>query len=493
MLLRVMLCLPASLGRRIERLLAGESVRISTVRGAPAPVLGRGDVDVLLLAHPRLGPHPDRALARLRDTESAPDVIVLWDSEDPAARAHLLASGAIAVLNSTLEDRAFAETLIALLARRRNVGVQRLRALRNGPPASLSDFVSQSPEMQRLLVVAHRMVDSDANLLVLGETGVGKERLARAIHDEGRRRDAPFVAINTGAVPESLLESELFGHEEGAFTGAVRSHRGLFELAHGGTLFLDEIGDTPVALQVKLLRALQERRIRPVGAEDDIEVDVRVIAATNRDLPAAMRTGTFRPDLFYRLGAIALTIPPLRERRADIPDLVRNHLTTLCERINRRQVDVAETAMAALTAHDWPGNVRELVNVLERAVLLGDGPSLELRDLPAVIVDSGRRTERGPFSAELLETPYEQARERVLSEFDCAFFARLLRECGGRVGAAAARAGVSTRTLFAKMRQLGLRKEDFRPRQRAAAGPATSLVASRAEAPPGERAEQLVR
>jgi len=470
MLLRVMLSLPAPLGRRVERLLASESVRLTTARGALVPAMARGEVDALLVARARLLADPARTLARLRACDHAPDVIVLWDQEDPAARAHLLACGAIAVLNSTLEDRALAEALLALLARRRDAVVQRLRAQRSGPPGALSDFVSQSPEMQRLLVVARRMVDSEANLLVLGETGVGKERLAHAIHDEGPRRDAPFVAINTGAMPEALLESELFGHEEGAFTGAVRNHRGLFELAHRGTLFLDEIGDTPPGVQVKLLRALQDRRIRPVGAEDDVAVDVRVIAATNRDLPAAMRSGAFRPDLFYRLGVVALTIPPLRERRADIPDLVRNHLASLCVRLNRRQIEVAEDAMAALIAHDWPGNVRELVNVLERAVLLGDGPTLERRDLPAAIVD-GARAGPAAMPAALTDLPYEQARDHVLAEFEATYFTRLLQESGGRVGKAAARAGISARTLFAKMRQLGLRKETFRSARREAGVP----------------------
>ncbi|MEZ5967014.1 MAG: sigma 54-interacting transcriptional regulator [Planctomycetota bacterium] len=484
MLLRVLASVPAPVGRRVGRLLEGEPIRLRTVRGALAPVLARDDADVLLVDRSRLGSNPDHALARLRAAEGAPEIIVLWDLEDPAARAGLLASGAVAVLNTSLEDRALAEAMRALLARRREAAVQRLRAQRGGPPSALSDFVSQSPEMQRLLVVARRMVDSEANVLILGETGVGKERLARAIHDEGPRRDAPFVAINTGAVPEALLESELFGHEEGAFTGAVRGHRGLFELAHGGTLFLDEIGDTPPAVQVKLLRALQDRRIRPLGAEADLEVDVRVIAATNRDLPSAMRSGSFRPDLFYRLGVVALNIPPLRERRADVPDLVQNHLAALCARLNRRAIDVSDTAMAALTAYDWPGNVRELVNVLERAVLLGDGPRLELRDLPAAVADRPPAAAGTPAAGDAREPSYELARARVLADFDRTYFQRLLQDCQGRVGLAAARSGLSPRTLFAKLRRLGLRKTDFRP-PRPGGSPAVSRAAPPDDEVPG--------
>jgi DNA-binding NtrC family response regulator len=315
------------------------------------------------------------------------------------------------------------------------------------------------------------MVDSDANLLLTGETGVGKERLARAIHDEGPRRDGPFVAINCGALPEALLESELFGHEAGAFTGAVRAHRGLFELAHGGTLFLDEVGEMPLPLQVRLLRVVQDRRIRPVGGERDVAVDVRVVAATNRDLQAEMQAGRFRADLYYRLAVVALLIPPLRERRADIPVLVQNHLEAWCVRLNRRPIAVSAEAMAALCAHDWPGNVRELANVLERAALLGDGQLITVRDLSGIVgpVPAVRRARA--TDVDLLALPFADAEARHQEAFERAYFTALLRVCHGRVGEAAARAGLSVRTLYSKLQRLELRKEQFRGGPVAGAAP----------------------
>jgi DNA-binding NtrC family response regulator len=460
MLLRTLASLPASLCRRVERILAGEPVRFVAARGSPWNALGNGNLDLLLLHQSRLGPVPERALARLHAAD-ATEAIVFCEQEEPQLRAQLLGSGVLGVLNSTLDDASLAEALRALVARCRAAALHRLRALRGEPPASLADFVSQSGEMQRLLVVARRMVDSDATLLLMGETGVGKERLARAIHDEGPRCDGPFVAINCGALPEALLESELFGHEEGAFTGAVRAHRGLFELAHGGTLFLDEVGEMPLLLQVKLLRALQDRRVRPVGGERDVLVDVRVVAATNRDLHAEMHAGRFRADLYYRLAVVALTIPPLRERRADIPVLVRNHLESICVRFNRRPIAVGDDALTALAAHDWPGNVRELANVLERAVLLGDGQEIALRDVSGILGGSPVQPAAEPHDA-LLRLPFEQAQTQLVEAFERSYFTALLRECRGRLAAVARRAGICSRTLYEKLRRLDLRKEDYR-------------------------------
>jgi DNA-binding NtrC family response regulator len=460
MLLRTLASLPAALARRVEHLLAAAPVRFVTAAGSAAAAIERGGIDLLLLHASKLGPAVDRALQRQRGAGQAPDVIVFVADEEPRLRAQLLGSGVLAVLNGALDDTALGEALQALAQRSRTDALHRLRSLRGAPPASLADFVSKSGEMERLLVVAKRMVDSDATLLLMGETGVGKERLARAIHDEGPRRDGPFVAINCGALPEALLESELFGHEEGAFTGAVRAHRGRFELAHGGTLFLDEVGEMPLPLQVTLLRVLQDRHIRPVGGERDINVDVRVVAATNRDLQADMQVGRFRADLYYRLAVVALTIPPLRERRADIPVLVMNHLESLCVRLNRKPIAVHVDAMAALCAHEWPGNVRELANVLERAALLGDGQAIHVRDLSGIVARGPRRARS--TDADLLALPFAAAEAKSRDDFERAYFTALLRESQGRLGAAARRAGLSPRTLYSKLHRLGLTKEQFR-------------------------------
>ncbi|HIF7612091.1 TPA: two-component system response regulator GlrR, partial [Klebsiella pneumoniae] len=235
-------------------------------------------------------------------------------------------------------------------------------------------IVTRSPLMLRLLEQAGMVAQSDVSVLINGQSGTGKEIVAQAIHNASPRHDKPFVAINCGALPEQLLESELFGHARGAFTGAVSNREGLFQAAEGGTLFLDEIGDMPVALQVKLLRVLQERKVRPLGSNRDIEINVRIISATHRDLPKAMARGEFREDLFYRLNVVNLKIPPLSERTEDIP-LLANHL--LRQSADRHKPFVrafSSDAMKRLMAAKWPGNVRQLVNVIEQCVALTSSP-----------------------------------------------------------------------------------------------------------------------
>ena len=235
-------------------------------------------------------------------------------------------------------------------------------------------IVTRSPLMERLLEQAGMVAQSDVSVLINGQSGTGKEIIAQAIHNASPRRDKPFVAINCGALPEQLLESELFGHARGAFTGAVSNREGLFQAAEGGTLFLDEIGDMPVALQVKLLRVLQERKVRPLGSNRDIDIDVRIISATHRDLPKAMARGEFREDLFYRLNVVNLKIPPLAERTEDIP-LLANHLLRQSADRHKPFVRAFSTdAMKRLMAAKWPGNVRQLVNVIEQCVALTSSP-----------------------------------------------------------------------------------------------------------------------
>src|SRR5512144_1333700 len=231
-------------------------------------------------------------------------------------------------------------------------------------------IITRSPRMEDLLRQAKLVADSDASVLIFGESGTGKELLARAIHRASPRRERPFLAVNCGAIPEPLLESELFGHARGAFTGAVQAHKGLFQAADGGTIFLDEIGDMPLALQVKLLRVLQEGEVRPVGATQPVPVDVRVISATHRDLDAQKAGGHFREDLYYRLNVVSLRLPALAERREDIPLLATHFLRRLAERYKRPVPTLAPAAMALLIAAPWPGNVRQLLNLLEQAVAL---------------------------------------------------------------------------------------------------------------------------
>jgi two-component system response regulator GlrR len=251
-------------------------------------------------------------------------------------------------------------------------------ARRGSPEAWQNQIISRSSRMAEALAEARMVAQSDASVLLRGESGTGKELLAQAIHQAGARASKPFIAVNCGAIPEALLESELFGHVKGAFTDAVANHKGLFQAADGGTLLLDEIGDMPPALQVKLLRVLQERVVRPLGSSQSIPVDVRIISATHRDLDAAMAEGQFRADLYYRLNVVTLTLPPLSERREDIPLLANHFLLKLAAKYDKRLSGFAPEALKALTTAAWPGNVRQLYNVVEQVCALSTTPLVPL-------------------------------------------------------------------------------------------------------------------
>ncbi len=310
------------------------------------------------------------------------------------------------------------------------------------------DLVSKSPAMQRVFDLARVAARSASTILVLGESGSGKEVLARAIHAESPRAGGPFVAISCAALTETLLESELFGHEKGAFTGAASRRKGKFELASGGTLFLDEVGDVSPKLQLDLLRVLEDRRFQRVGGTETIEADVRVVAATNRDLGKAVADGSFREDLFYRLNVIPITLPPLRERPEDVPLLVQHFLDRLSKELQRRLDGVAPDAMAALVAHPWPGNVRELRNVLERGAVVATGPVIQLSDLglpppPADVRPAASRGE--PQSLEDVEKQH-------ISE--------VLLWSRGNVTQAARILGIDRMTLYNKIKRYGLRRSE---------------------------------
>ena len=300
-----------------------------------------------------------------------------------------------------------------------------------------SGIVTRSAKMEDLLRQARLVAESDASVLIFGDSGTGKELLARAIHRASKRTDGPFVAVNCGAIPAELLESELFGHARGAFTGAVQAHRGLFQTADGGTLFLDEIGDMPLPLQVKLLRVLQEGEVRPVGATQPIPVDVRVISATHRDLEAQRAAGLFREDLYYRLNVVSLRLPPLAERREDIPVLATHFLRRLAERYHKPLPTLAPEAMALLIAAPWPGNVRQLLNLLEQAVAL-----TTTAVIPASVVQNALSEDASAL------VPFEEARK----SFERDYLVRLLKITGGNVTQAAQMAK-RNRTEFYKLLQ----------------------------------------
>ena len=316
-------------------------------------------------------------------------------------------------------------------------------ALSGDSPSGASDdewrsgIITRSPVMEDLLRQARLVADSDASVLITGESGTGKELLAQAIHRASRRRARPYVAVNCGAIPAELLESELFGHARGAFTGAVQPHKGLFQAADGGTLLLDEIGDMPLPLQVKLLRVLQESEVRPVGSTQAIPVNVRVISATHRDLDAQRAAGLFREDLYYRLNVVSLRLPPLAERREDIPLLASHFLRRLAERYEKPVPSLAPDAMQLLVAAPWPGNVRQLLNLLEQAVALTTTGMI-----PASLVQSALRED----AAALI--PFEEARKT----FERDYLVRLLKITGGNV-TQAAQLAKRNRTEFYKLLQ----------------------------------------
>ena len=300
-----------------------------------------------------------------------------------------------------------------------------------------ADIISRSPRMEDVLRQAKLVADSDASVLIFGDSGTGKELLARAIHKASPRRDQPFVAVNCGAIPADLLESELFGHARGAFTGAVQAHKGLFQAADHGTLLLDEIGDMPLPLQVNLLRVLQEGEVRPVGATQSTPVDVRVISATHRDLDAQRARGQFREDLYYRLNVVSLKLPSLAERREDIPLLAAHILRTLGERYRKPAPTLAPDAMASLVAAPWPGNVRQLINLLEQAVAL-----TPTAVIPASLVQNALKEDAAAL------VPFEEARKT----FERDYLVRLLKITGGNVTQAAQLAR-RNRTEFYKLLQ----------------------------------------
>jgi len=444
--------------RNMVRLMAkvmGDTATVHTAEcGADAvQILGEQPVDVVLcdLRMPDMdGLEVLRKCKQLRPRA----VFVLMTAYATVDTAvHALKLGADDYLTKPFEPQAAREVLLRAFAR---IGA--------GPnptagPEVLPGLVAQSPVMHELAELVRRIADSDATTLVLGETGTGKERVARAVHSLGPRGSERFVALNCAAVPVDLLESELFGHCRGAFTGATRDRKGLFEEANGGSLFLDEIGDMRLSLQAKLTRVLEERAVRRVGEASERPVDVRVIAATHRDLEAMVAAGTFRKDLWYRLNVAVVRLPPLRDRSQDIEILAHHFLEQQVERNpNRRARRFSPAALACLQSFSWPGNVRQLQAAVERACVVAGEDEIQVADLPPELAATRDTTD----DPSLAEGTWAQALDRGRAEYGRRYLIALMRRFEGRVSRAANHAAVERESFYRLLRKYRVDASQFR-------------------------------
>ncbi len=406
------------------------------------------------------------ALPRIRDSRSRPQVIILSGSGDPDGAELAIRSGAWNYITKppTLNKIQLpVQRAIEYHGKKRNAA----------PPVVLKrcGVVGESPALLASLELVGQAASSEANVLITGETGSGKELFARAIHENSRRSRGPFVVVDCASLPENLVESVLFGHEKGAFTGADKPSRGLVLQAHGGTLFLDEVGEMPLSMQKTFLRVLQDRRYRPVGGLREVESDFRLVAATNKDMDAAVRQWKFRQDLLFRLRTFALEIPPLRDRRDDIPMLAYHFASSLCKRLGTPGKTIPQECIEALQEYDWPGNVRELANAVESAIAAaGDEPALSPARLPVDIrVQLVRRPmeDRGNegVKSNILEDvaldpgcmpPLKKYRKTAMQRLEKMYLQTLLRETGGNMKNACAVSGISRARLYALLKEHGL-------------------------------------
>jgi two-component system response regulator HydG len=423
---------------------AGHEPRVFTSGAAAMTAILGGAADVVvtdLAMRDRSG--LDVIAAASREESGRPPVVVVTGYGSAEAAPAAIRAGAAAYLVKPLEVEAFRTVLerVGRLARERPARARQPAAKNDG---GFPGLVGRSPAMSELFDRIRRVADSNATVLLEGESGTGKELAARAIHLHSARRDGPFLAVNCAALSPGLLESELFGHERGAFTGAHTTRVGRFEAAHGGTLLLDEVGEMPPPLQAKLLRTLEEREVVRVGANHPIHVDVRVIAATNRPLAPLVAAGAFRQDLYYRLNVVRLSVPPLRERAGDVPLLVDALLGSLAREHGRPAPSVEPEAMRRLAAWRWPGNVRELRNCLETLLLTSEGETIREEDLPPEM--------RGGS----VPAPFPSLSMRPLSDVERELIANTLRDLGGNRAQAARALGISARTLYRRIKELGL-------------------------------------
>src|SRR6187431_1126877 len=425
----------------LEKIFLREGMRVFTADGAKAALelVRRHRVQVVLTDLMMPGTSGAELLRALKEVSPDTEVVLMTAYGTVETAVQAMRDGAYDFVEKPLKRMTIVKSVRkaaerqSLVAENRSLR-QELKLLTN------REIVGQSPALRRVLDVATQAAPSSATVLILGESGTGKELVARFIHDHSARSRAPFVAVNCSAIPETILEAELFGHERGAFTGAIAKREGRFARARGGTLFLDEIGELSPAVQVKILRVLQEGEYEPVGGHT-VKSDARIIAATNRDLRAEVDAGRFREDLYYRLNVISVTAPPLRARREDVPLLVDHFVGIYCKKNGRARLTVPREVLARLLDYPWPGNVRELENVIERAAVLCRSELLGLSDLPDAVANAAPR-----LPSELtfsIGTPLSEVEQRMIRD--------TLSHTGGDKSLAAQLLGISTRTIYRKL------------------------------------------
>ena len=414
---------------------------------AALDAVGRDAWDLVVLVA-RSGPRPDAVHAALRKADPQLPIVMLDPKPDVAMARACLRAGATDYLDLAAAERELEDACTRLLSGSRQRATEEVLRRAVERPYSFAGFLGESPAMREVYSIIERVAGSSVDVLVTGETGTGKELVARAIHTSSRRSAGPFVPVDCGAIPDALLESELFGHERGAFTGADGRRMGLVECADGGTLFLDEVGELPLPLQAKLLRVLQERRIRRVGARQEIPVDVRVVAATSRPINQMMEEGTFRRDLFYRINVVRIELPPLRSRGDDIGLLAEFFANRAAQEMGRPIGGLSTDVYQVLKSYHWPGNVRELQNVVRRAIALTRSPTVGIDDLPDDVVAAAGR----PTEPEIGEVSFFDRRAEHVAAFERDFLVDLLTRHMGDVSAAAREARLPRGTLYRLMK-----------------------------------------
>jgi DNA-binding NtrC family response regulator len=413
-------------------------------------LLKHDDADVVLTDKRLPGMDGVELVRRLRSEHAELAVVIMTAYGTSESAVESVRLGAADYLVKPFE---VAELLIVI---RNAMELQELRSAnhatlrRNQERFTLSNVLTQDDGMRELFELLRSVADLETTILIHGETGVGKELLARSVHFSGVRRDKPFLAVNCAAIPAELFESELFGFRKGAFTSASDSRRGFFQMANGGTLLLDEIGEMPLPLQSKLLRAIEEKRVTPIGSDRVVEIDVRFIATTNKDLQLEAEQGRFRRDLFYRLSVVPVRVPPLRERPGDVPLLAHHFLAVSARRSKKPVRAIAPAAMQALCRYTWPGNVRELENVIERAVIVGKSDTIT--DVEHFLTGEADRPRVD------LSLPFRDAKARVVEEFERAYVTGVLESHGGKLTAAAKHADMDPKNFSEKITRYGLRR-----------------------------------